>query len=274
MQEFVKRNSLFLSCALLVFLSLGLMSASVHNRQLASTGAGVVSWILSPVDSFYKGILSSVRGSWERYIYLVGVEDERDQLANRLKALESQNSQLIELSNENQRLRLLLNYREELKSDGILARVVSRDPSNWAESVTVDRGTNDGVKEGQAVVDGNALVGQVIAVSTSSAKVLLITDNVSSVDVIVQSSRAQGIIEGNLTENLRLKYLLREQSVKMGDRIIASGLDGIFPKGALVGIVSKVKDDPNGMFQNLEVEPSTDMSRLENVLIITKGLAN
>ena len=270
MQDYFRRHSLFLTCGVLISFSLVLMSLSVSNRKFAASGSGALSWVLSPVDSLYKGILSSVRGSWERYIYLVGVEDERDQLANRLKALESQNSQFIELSSENSRLRSLLNYRDELKSEGILARVVSRDPSNWAQSVTVDRGTNDGVQEGQAVVDGNALVGQIISVSSKSAKVLLITDNISSVDVIVQSSRAQGIVEGNLSEALSLKYLLREQSVKIGDRIIASGLDEIFPKGALIGIVSKVKDDPNGMFQNVEVEPSADMSRLENILILSK----
>jgi len=270
MQDFFRRHSLFLSCGFLIAFSLVLMSASVSNRKFAASGSSVLSWILSPVDALYKGILSSVKGSWERYIYLVGVEDERGQLANRLKALEAQNSQFIELSSENARLRSLLNYREELKTDGILARVVSRDPSNWAQSVTLDRGSNDGVVEGQAVIDGNALVGQIISVSSSSAKVLLLTDNISSVDSIVQSSRAQGIVVGNLTEALRLKYLLREQSVKVGDRIIASGLDQIFPKGALIGIVSKIKDDPNGMFQNVEVEPSVDMSRLENVLIITK----
>jgi rod shape-determining protein MreC len=268
MQDFFRRHSLFLSCSFLIVFSIVLMSVSVSNRQFASSGAGVVSWVLSPVNSLYKGILSSIRGSWEHYIYLLGVEDERDQLATRLKALESQNSQFIELSSENSRLKALLNYKDELKSDGISATVVSRDPSNWAQSVTVDRGSNDGVKEGQSVVDGNALVGQIISVSTTSAKVLLITDNISSVDVIVQSSRAQGIVEGNLTEALKLKYLLREQSVKIGDRIIASGLDEIFPKGALIGIVSKIKDDPNGMFQNVEVEPSADMSRLENILIL------
>lgn len=271
MQDFFRRHSLFLSCGFLIGLSLILMSASVSNRKFAASGSGVISWVLSPVNSLYKGILSSVRGSWERYIYLVGVEDERDQLANRLKKLESQNSQFNELTNENGRLRSLLKYRDELQAEGIGARVVSRDPSNWAQSVTVDRGSNDGIKEGQAVVDGNALVGQIISVSSNSAKVLLLTDNISSVDVIVQSSRAQGIVEGNLTENLKLKYLLREQSVKIGDRIIASGLDEIFPKGALIGIVSKIKDDPNGMFQNVEVEPSADMSRLENILILTKA---
>jgi len=270
MQDFFRRHSLFLTCGFLLAFSLVLMSASISNRKFASSGAGVLSWILSPMDSLYKGILSSVRGSWERYIYLIGVEEERNQLANRLKALESQNSQFVELSSENARLRALLNYREELKSEGILARVVSRDPSNWAESVTVDRGSNDGIREGQAVVDGNALVGQIISVSSNSAKVLLITDNISSVDVIVQSSRAQGIVEGNLTEALKLKYLLREQSVKIGDRIIASGLDEIFPKGALIGIVSKVTEEANGMFQNVEIEPSADMSRLENILILTK----
>jgi len=254
-----------------VAFSLILMSASVSNRKFASSGSGFISWVLSPVDSLYKGILSSVRRSWEHYFYLVGVEEERDQLASRLKALESQNSEFKELSSENERLKSLLKYRDELKSDGILARVVSRDPSNWAESVTVDRGSKEGIKEGQAVVDGNALVGQIISVSSNTAKVLLLTDNISSVDVIVQSSRAQGIVEGNLTDALKLKYLLREQSVKIGDRIIASGLDEIFPKGALIGIVSKIKDDPNGMFQNVEVEPSADMSRLENILILTKS---
>jgi len=230
----------------------------------------MISAILNPFNSLYNGAISSITGSWQKYVYLIGVEEEREQLAARLKALEAQNSQLVELVSENARLLSLLNYRNELKAEGVLARVKSRDPSNWARTIVLNRGSNDGVREGQAVIDGNALVGQVIAVSSSTAKVLLLTDNVSAVDVIVQSSRAQGVVEGNLTAAMKLKYVLREQPIKIGDRIIASGLDGIFPKGALVGVVSRVMADSSGMFQSVEIEPSTDLTRLEDVLVLTK----
>jgi len=270
MSEFFRRHTVGIVGASLLLLSLFLMSASLRHRELASGGASILSAVLSPFERLYEGGLKGVRGVWSRYLYLIAVEDERRDLANRLKALEAQNSQYVELKTENDRLRTLLNYQETKKVKGITATVTSRDASNWAESISVDRGESDGIKVGQAVVDGNAVVGQVIATSGSSAKIQLLTDNVSSIDALVQTSRAQGTIEGSLQPLVNLKYVSRESVVNIGDRVIASGLDGVYPKGALVGVVIRVERDSSGMFQSIDIEPSADVRRLETVLILSE----
>ncbi len=268
MSEFFRRHSLSLSSAFLLVISCILMGASVHNRSLAASGPTVIAEVLSPFDRVYQGGLQSVRSVWNHYVYLIGVEEERNQMAARLKALESQNSQFNELESENARLKALLNYAEQNKVTGVAATVISRDPSNWAQSITIDRGDGDGVRPGQPVVDGNGIVGQVVGTSRRSAKVQLLTDNVSAIDALVQSSRAEGSAEGTLSKVLKLRYVQRESVVNVGDRVIASGLDGVFPKGALVGVVTRVERDTGGMFQLVDVEPSVDVSRLENVLVL------
>ena len=202
------------------------------------------------------------------YIYLVNVAGERSELASRIKALEAQNSRLIEFESENGRLRTLLNFQEETGLSGVAATVIGRDPSNWIRTITIDRGELDGVRPGLPVVDGHAIVGQTTVVSERSAKVLLLTDSRSAIDAIVQSSRSPGIIEGTSFDLLRLRYVLREHEVKVGDRVVASGLDGVYPKGALIGVVTAVSSKPDNIFHAVDVQPSVDVSRMENLLVV------
>ena len=118
-----------------------------------------------------------------------------------------------------------------------------------------------------AVVVSEGVVGRVIEVSAHTAKVLLISDPNSAVDVIIQRSRAQGILEGRVEEFGILKYIQKSDDVQMGDKVITSGLGGIFPKGLIVGTVTKVERKRPGVFQYIEVTPSVDFSRLEEVLV-------
>ena len=144
----------------------------------------------------YHEVSESMKYMWSHYLWLIKVEAERNELVERVKQLEAQNSRLMEYENENKRLRGLLFFSEETGHKGIVASVVGRDSSNWIKTITIDRGSDDGIRPGLAVVDGNAVVGQTTSVTEDSAKVLLLTDNASAIDAIVQSSRASGIAEG------------------------------------------------------------------------------
>jgi len=271
MAEFLRRHSLVLtSFALLVF-SFQLMSLSLENRALARAGAQGIDSVLAPVEKGYYEVFQSGKYVWSHYLWLMSVETERNQLLNRVKELEAHNSRLMEFDSENQRLRKILNFTERSGFSGVVGSVVGRDPSNWVKTVTIDRGSADGLRRGLAVVDGNAIVGQTTTVNPHSSRVLLLTDNSSAIDSVVQTSRAVGTTEGGLgRSSLRLRYVLKlkEFQVKVGDRVIASGLDGVFPKGALIGVVGKVNPQAKGWFQDIEVEPSVDVFRLENVLVL------
>ncbi|MCB0343883.1 MAG: rod shape-determining protein MreC [Bdellovibrionales bacterium] len=272
MADFIRRHSLFLTALGLIAASFQLMSASIDNTSLPRLGGTVLHTALAPVQEVHHKSLSSVKDVWHQYLWLVGVQAERDELTRRLKLLEAQNSRLLEYEHENNRLRKLLFFKRGTGFEGVTGTVIGSDPSHWERTITVDKGSELSVKEEMPVVDGEAIVGQTTVVASGSSKVLLITDKSSAIDAIVQRSRATGVVEGTGSDTLRLRYVLKEMSVQPGDRVIASGLGGIYPKGTLIGVVVDVKTPNSGLFHEVLVKPSVDLRRLENVLIITSEL--
>ena len=264
-----QRHSLFITAFILIVVCLKLMSASIENSALPRFGGEIVHSVVSPIQGAHESSVSSTQDLWRHYVWLTEVSKERDSLAERIKVLEAQNSRLLEFDQENQRLSVLLDFKRNLGVEGIAARVTGRDPSNWVRTVTVDQGEEKGLKVNMPVVDGEAIVGQVTLVNDSASKVLLLTDNSSAVDAIVQRNRAAGIIQGTGQDQLLLKYISKETSVLPGDRVIASGLGGVYPKGTLIGVVSEVSTPRGGFFHDITVKPSVDFSRLENVLVVT-----
>lgn len=261
-----------LTAAGLLLLSYYLVSFSRSSLSVAHVGTRVVDTIFLPLQRSYVAVTNELRRTWEGYIWLIGVAGERDELLSRLKELEAKNSQLIELESENIRLRALLKLTEENRWEGVSAVVIGRDHSNWVREVTLNKGSSAGIRPGLPVMDGHAVVGQVITVAANSSRVLLITDSSSAVDAIVQSCRASGVVEGGLGSSTTvLRYIMKSKDylVRIGDRVIASGLDGVYPKGALVGVVKKVDANSSGMYQYIEIQPSADVERLENVVVLT-----
>jgi len=271
MAEFLRRHSLLLTTFGLLIGAFQLMSLSISNRALPQTGARAVDFVFLPFQKGYHEVFQSGKYLFNHYFWLLSVESERNELLSRVKELEAHNSRLMEYDSENKRLRRILNFSEQSGFSGVVSSVVGRDASNWVKSITIDRGSADGIREGLAVVDGNAVVGQTTTVNPHSSRVLLLTDNSSAIDAVAQSSRAVGTVEGGLGRSkLKFRYVLKlkEFQVNVGDRVIASGQDAVFPKGALIGVVSKVNPQASGWFQDIEVEPSVDVYRLENVLVL------
>lgn len=276
MVEFFRRHALFVASTGLLIVSFQLASISVNDRSFAQSGGRLVSGLLAPVEMVYHEFSESTKYIWTHYVWLRGVEQERNELRERVKELEAQNSRLLEFQRENERLRQLVSFSEKTGYYGVAASVIGRDPSNWVRTIAIDRGADDGIRPGMPVVDGNGLVGQTTVVNSSSARVLLITDSSSAVDSIMQTSRATGIVEGGLTgELLRMRYVDKLQAIPLqtGERVITSGLDGVFPKGIVIGVVQRVDPSVSGMFQLVEVQPTVDMNRLENVMVLIPGAA-
>ena len=132
----------------------------------------------------------------------------------------------------------------------------------------LDKGISDGVRKGMAVVTPLGVVGQVVAVTARTAKVLLLTDANSGIDVLVQRTRSRGIVSGSLENGVVLKYVKRSEDIQEGDRLITSGTDGVFPKGMMVGTVIKVSKQHIGLFQSIEVLPAVQAARVEEVLVV------
>jgi len=125
------------------------------------------------------------------------------------------------------------------------------------------------MRKGMAVVSPTGVVGQVVAVTPWSSKVLLVTDPSSGVDVLVQRTRSRGIVSGSLDDGPIMKYVQRSEDIQEGDRLVTSGLGGVFPKGLFVGTVDEVRKTSFGMFQHVGVSLAVDLSRIEEVLVVS-----
>lgn len=255
--------------ALLYFLSAVALSAySARNPEVVSSGAALVSEGLRPFRVVTSGVSGAVKGFFDDYIALVGIKAAHHDLLDRVRTLEAANSRLLEIESENERLRGLLGVAERTGLRGVAAQVVGRDATNWVQTVTLNRGSSEGIQRGMPVVVGDGVVGHVVTVSPSTSIVLLMTDHSSGIDAIVQGSRARGVVEGMGQERCRWRFVLREVEVKIGDRVITSGLDAIYPKGLLLGVVTDIVEE-GGLFHSISIRPAVPMSSIEDVLVVT-----
>lgn len=266
-----ERSRLALAVLALFSLSLFLTDYSAKKPHVARVGGAVLDYVQVPFTNLYSGMYRTVAGWWYGYIDLIGVRERNEQLRKKLKALESQNTQLLEVRTENRLLRELVGLLDHTEIEGVAANVIGYDPSKWVRAAIIDHGSRSGVEVGMAVVDGSGVVGQVVVVSPSSARVQLITDHASGVDVIIQSSRARGMVQGLGGARCELRYVTADAQVAIGDRVLTSGLDGVYPKGLVVGVVSDYEPATTGLFHGVELTPAVDFARLEKVLVVTSG---
>jgi rod shape-determining protein MreC len=231
-------------------------------------GNALVLELIAPVSRLAEMVRDGVGTVWNRYVHLVDTSAENERLVARVEELEGKLSALSEFERENARLRHMLSFSAENGFRSVAASVIGSDPSGWIRGIVIDRGSVHGVEPGMAVVHSKGIVGQVASVSSNASRVLLVNDHSSGVDVVVQGSRARGVVEGAGERVCELKFITKETQVKEGDLIITSGMDRVFPKGLMVGTIVDVDSQSGGLFQRVEVKPSVDFSRLEEVLIV------
>jgi rod shape-determining protein MreC len=224
--------------------------------------------VVSPIAEAADIVTAGVGSLWSRYIFLVRTANENESLRAAILELEREVGAAREHASENMRLRGLLQVASDHHAEGIAASVIGGDPSGWSKGVIINRGSSSGVREGMAVVHAVGVVGQVIAVQSDAARVLLVSDPTSGVDVLLQDSRARGVLEGAGDNVCELKFIAKDAQVKTGETILTSGMDGVFPKGIVVGRVIQTGQTPGSLFQAIEVRPAVDFSKLEEVLII------
>ena len=175
---------------------------------------------------------------------------------------------VAEIEETDKRLAELLHFRSTLEGDTVAAQIIGRDPLPWFGTVTINKGEADGVRKNMAVLSPFGVVGQTMSTGAHAARVLLLTDHNSGIDAVVQRSRARGIVEGALDGGCVMKYVKREEDVEVGDRIVTSGLDGIFLRGVIIGEVTHVTRGNRGLLQVADVKPATPLDRIEEVLVV------
>jgi len=152
---------------------------------------------------------------------------------------------------------------------GVSADVIGLPVSQWQQVIVVNAGSSKGIKNEMPVLGANGLLGQVIEVGPNYAKVRLITDQESGIASYLQNNRAQGITRGSLSGDLTMNFVSMEATVTAGDTVITSGLGGVFPKGLIIGQVSKVSKEINSLYKTIQVQPANDMAQAEKVIILT-----
>lgn len=269
MLAFLRRNQIFFSSCFCLLLSLYILTASARGQIKNEPIGALLMWILRPLQIAGQGTANWIKGFRDNYDTLAGFRSENERLRKRLQTLEIERQRLLEAEATNRRLQQLLDFRSELPAGAITASIIAASATSWFQSCVLNKGSADGVRKGMAVVTPLGVVGKVVAVTGRTAKVLLLTDPNSGIDVLVQRTRSRGIVSGSLESGTVLKYIKRSEDVQEGDRLVTSGLDSVFPKGMLAGTVIKVRKQSRGLFQTVEVLPAVQASLVEEVLVVS-----
>jgi rod shape-determining protein MreC len=256
--------------ALTLFFLLVLAMISYHIRYPGNPGLArrAVLEIIAPVQSVLVASVRAVRNAWADYLHLVGLREENRELNKKIDDLTAQLAEYRESYLEAQRLQALLDLRKERKTPSVAARVVDQSQTALFKTILLNKGSSSGIRSGQPVLSARGVVGRVIEVSPHVSKVLLLVDEKSNIDALIQRTRGEGILQGNGSGGGRLKYMSNLEDVQAGDLVLTSGLSGLYPKGLPIGTVTAVDKKTDSLFQRIEVAPAVDFSRLEEVLVL------
>jgi rod shape-determining protein MreC len=232
-----------------------------------------ITTLMSPLQLGLSYLLDGGTNFIQNYITLRHARSQQLALLKENQLLQSEIARLKLQESENERLRTLLDFREANSLETLVARVVALDVSSDFRAIRINRGSNDGVEKGMAVLTHLGVVGRILRTDAWTSDVVTILDLQFAIDSINERSRARGVVEGASEDHCQMKFTLRTDDIQLGDRLISSGLGGIFPKGIPVGTVTEVNKQLFGISQEVEVKPAVDFRKLEEVLIVTKKTA-
>lgn len=259
------RRLVLVSVLLLLIVLFLLPSQSQGLLQYVSNPLGEV--LSLPIEAV-SSIDHAISELWAGYVGLQMVREENEQLRKDIELLRGQSSQLRESASATERLKSLLQFKEQAASAMVAAQVIGRDASNSYRSVILNKGESDGIKPDMGVVTPVGVVGRIVKTTGATAVVLLVTDPSNAIAGLIQRTRDEGIVEGTHQGLARLKYIPLLSTVREGDRVVTSGLVGGFPRGLPIGTIMRIDRSEGALFQSAEMIPEVDMSRLEEVLVI------
>ena len=245
-----------------------LISTQVTSRSGVSLLQATVFGAFADVQRATGAVVSGVQGVWDGYVALRGVRGENAALATRVRDLEVTLQRERALAWESRRLRQLLDLRDRTAMPTRAAEIIGASPTTDVRTVFVNLGYGDGIAADMAVIAPAGAVGRVVTPSRHAARVQLLIDRSAAVAVMVQATGVQGIAMGTGESDLRLEYIPGSAEIAVGEAIVTSGIDGVYPAGLLVGLVGQV-DRAGGTFRAIRVRPAVDFSTLAQVLIVT-----
>ena len=267
MGELLRRYRFLLLAIILVLATVFLYSYNLRQKTATTFFERAVLTFAAPFQASIDGFVDTATGTWRNYLWLVDAQQRNLELEQENQELHSRLQQVQEISLQNERLRKLLAFVDDLDRAALPAQIIGEDASNWARTIIIDKGTRAGLRTGLPVVAAQGVVGRIIKIAPGSSRVLLLTDASSAVAALIQRTRTRGIIRGR-GANLSIEYALRDDDIQVGDLLVTSGMGGVFPKGLPLGLVESVEKGQFGLFQQVKAAPTIDFSLLEEVMVI------
>ena len=224
--------------------------------------------VVAPVQKGITSTREELNSLVDNYVRIVNTSKENVYLKVKIDRLENDLFQMEEIRRENFRLKQMLRYSEDIQQDKILAQVIGWDSANQFKVLRLNRGESDGIQHKTPVITHKGLVGYVYRLGAHYADVLTILDPNNRVDALLERTRTHGIVEGVFNHLCTLKYVNRTEPIEVGDKLITAGVGGIYPKGIKVGMVTNIDRETAGMTLGVEITPSVDFHKLEEVLVL------
>lgn len=258
---------------LIICLLLGIINFTSTNRENATTIEKTIREMYTPLQSGVNSVASFFHGFGSIFSNKQSLLYTMKDLEKENKQLKLENQTLREDTDELLRLRSIVDFTDEnkLTYNLVAARVIARSPNNWYKTLTINKGSQQGIAKDMAVISPDGLVGRIESINQNSAQVFLITDREVAVGAILQRTReTNGIVEGKGDSYLLgMNNIPYYSEIRKGDRVITSGLSEYYPKGILIGTIKQTKKEPGGLLLSAEVTPGVDFDKLEEVLVVT-----
>jgi rod shape-determining protein MreC len=244
-----------------------LISAQVNTRRGVPMLEAVTFGVFAEVQRASTSVIEGVQHGWQNYFALQQVRRENEQLRHENGQLQVQLQQERALSTQTRSLQQLLELRQRTTLSTTAASVIAGGASPDFRTFTIDKGTRDGLRPDMAVIAPTGVVGRIIMPSVRASKVQLLIDRNAAAGAIVERSRAQGVVLGTGGDKLKFEYVPGAADVQVGDRVVTSGIDGIYPKGFAIGQIESIHKGA-GVFSAIVVKPVVEFSSLEEVLVV------
>ncbi|MGH9602419.1 MAG: rod shape-determining protein MreC [Terriglobales bacterium] len=259
---------------LIVVLFAQVLGLAVQIKRPSETGPErlIRIWtvsLITPVERAFVGARDGVVHAWLNYVDLRGVRKENRELRDQLDRMQMERAQLEHEAREGRRLEALLEFKQHFPTETVAARVIGSSGSEHSNLIYIDRGASDGLSAGMAVITPQGVVGKVTEVFSYTAQVLEIRDASSGVGVVLEKSRLRAVLKGGPGGQTQLRFVMSDEKVEMGERLLTTGGDRIFPRGMAVGSVTSVAPGDD-VFLSIGVKPAVDFQRLEEVLVIKR----
>lgn len=252
---------------LVVVAQIVLISAQVTSKSGMPVLQAVAFGLVAEVQRGGAGLVDGVRSLWTGYVDLRGTRDENARLRQQLADAQIRLQQERALAQRSAELARLLDLRGRVDLETTAADVIAASATPDFRTVTISKGTSAGLRPDMAVLAPEGVVGRIVVPSARAAKVQLLIDRNAAAGALVERTRAQGVALGTGEESLRLDYVLDTADVKVGDVVVTSGIDGIYPKGFVIGRVEQVERSGTS-YRAIRIRPAADFTSLEEVLVV------